>query len=152
MRFAIKKRDDAIGTEIDAFRGNITGLFDEFFHMKPTGFFDSYWDPALDMEEDEKNIYIRADLPGMDDKDVQVLVEGNMLTITGEKKLERVERGKSSKTIFAERCYGQFRRAVRLPEDVRAEKITAEMKKGVLHIAVPREKAEKAKQIKVAVR
>ncbi|MBN1532687.1 MAG: Hsp20/alpha crystallin family protein [Spirochaetes bacterium] len=152
MRFGIKKRDDAIGTEIDAFRGTITSLFDDFFNIKPTGLFDSCWNPAMDMEEDEKNIYIRADLPGMDEKDIQVVVEGNTLSVTGEKRLERVDKGKSSKTLLAERCYGQFRRTVRLPEDVQLEKISAEMKKGVLHVTVPKEKQEKAKTIKVAIK
>jgi len=101
--------------------------------------------PAVDMVEKENEYRISAELPGMDEKNVEVKLSGGVLTISGEKKEEREEKDKGYS--FSERRFGSFQRAFRVPEGVDADKIAASFDKGVLTIALPKtpaaQKAEK---------
>jgi len=142
MKFGIKRRDNTIGTDIDAFRRNMTHLFDEFFSMEPTGLFETAWHPAVDVEEDDKNIVVKADVPGIDEKNLNVNLERNVLTISGEKKEEKKTEGTGNRRIVTERSYGSFLRSISLPEGVKAEKITAQFKNGVLTVTVPKGKTD----------
>ncbi len=150
MKFGIKKRDETSSSEIDTFRRSISNLFDDFFSLKPVGFFDTDWVPAVDVHEDENGIYVKAEIPGMDEKNLAVDIQNNILTIKGEKNDERRE-SNNRRAIMTERRYGSFQRSIRLPDGIKADRITAEFKNGVLKIDIPREHVESAKKIKITV-
>jgi len=152
MKFGIKKRDDHVGTEIDVFRKNMTKLFDDFFNIETTGLFETSWVPAVDVEEDEKNIVVKADIPGIDEKDLNVQLENNILSISGEKKEEKRSENKDKKQIVTERSYGSFRRSIGLPEGIKPDRIKAEFKKGVLSIVIPKEKTVESKKVTIDVK
>jgi len=150
MKYGLKRRDNTIGTDIDSFRRSMTHLFDEFFSMEPTGLFETTWHPAVDVEEDDTNIVVKADVPGIDEKNLNVNVERNVLTISGEKKEEKKTEGPGKRQIVTERSYGSFMRSISLPEGVKAEKITAQFRNGVLTVTVPKGKTDGSRiQIKV---
>lgn len=107
------------------------------------------WSPAVDVAEDENKIVLKADLPDMDEKDVDIRVEDGMLTIKGERKFENEKKEKNFHRV--ERRYGAFSRSFALPEDVDQEKISAAYHKGVLEVTVPKtaKKPKNARTIKV---
>jgi HSP20 family protein len=98
--------------------------------------------PRMDMAETDDSIEITAELPGVDEKDLDVSVEGDVLTIKGEKKSESEEKKKDYHVV--ERSYGSFRRSIRLPGVVDPEKVKAAFEKGVLKVTLP--KPQEAKQ------
>ncbi len=148
MTFAIKKRNN--GSEVEAFRRSISNIFDDFFNMKPSSMFDPEWVPAIDVHEDGKGIYIKADVPGIDEKNLEVSIENDILTIKGEKS-EEFRQGDDKIALIMERSYGSFQRSIRLPESVKADNIKAEFKHGVLKIDIPKEKAAETKKIKINI-
>ena len=103
--------------------------------------------PTMDIAETDKDIEVTVELPGMQEKDVQLNLTDNVLTIRGEKKNEREETKKDYHLI--ERSYGSFTRSVALPAGVDADQIRAEMTKGVLKIAVTKPAPAQAKKIDV---
>lgn len=109
----------------------------------------SEWLPLVDIIEDEKEYLIKAELPEMRKEDVKVTVENGVLTISGERKLEKEEKGKRYHRI--ERAYGSFVRSFTLPDDADADKVSAEFKDGVLKVHVAKSEAAKPKQIEVKV-
>lgn len=131
-------RDDAYDP-FTAFRRDVDRVFDDFF----TGFGSSAlrsWsgsvNPTIDATETEKDVVITAELPGLDEKDFEVTLTGDLLTIKGEKKSEHEERNGGS--YYAERRFGSFSRSLRLPFEVKDEKVDATYQKGVLTIRVPK--------------
>ncbi|KAI9008185.1 heat shock protein Hsp20, partial [Gaertneriomyces semiglobifer] len=88
--------------------------------------------PRVDFTETDKNYVIKADLPGLDKKDVNISVQDDVLTISGERKNEREE--KDDKRHLVERSYGKFSRSIRLPIDVQVDDAAASMEHGVLQI------------------
>jgi HSP20 family protein len=106
--------------------------------------------PAVDVVEKDKEFAITAELPGLDEKNVEVKLANGCLVISGEKKDEREEKEKGY--YFSERRYGSFRRAFKIPEGVDADKIEAAFDKGVLTVKLPKtdeaQKAEKKIDIK----
>ena len=108
--------------------------------------------PAVDVVEKDKAYEITAELPGMDEKDIELKIAGDTLTITGEKHEEKEEKRKDY--YLSERRYGSFRRAFLIPDDVDTDHIDASFKKGVLTVALPRkagaEKPEKRIEVKSA--
>jgi HSP20 family protein len=106
------------------------------------------WAPLVDITEDEKEYLIKAELPEVKKEEVKVSVQDGVLTISGERKYEKEEKGKKYHRI--ERAYGSFSRSFTLPEDADAEKVACEFKDGVLKVHVP--KSEKAKPKKVEVK
>jgi HSP20 family protein len=125
------------------FWGNDTDLLDRYFTR------DYAWTPAVDIEEDEKQYLVTMDLPGLDKKEVDIKLDGDVLTISGEKKDEKQENGKNYHRL--ERYYGKFERSFRLNEDVNKEQIEANFKNGVLRIALPKVEKAQPKQIQVKV-
>lgn len=103
----------------------------------------------VDVSENEKEIEICAELPGMDEKDVEVVLREGMLTIKGEKKAEREEKKKDY--YMMERQFGNFQRSIRLPETIDQDKIKASFDKGVLSVVCPKlaTAAVKEKKIKI---
>ena len=139
-----------------AFRREMNRLFDEFFSapfdLAPFGGFGerlSLFSPDVDVTESDKDIKVSAELPGMDEDDIEVTLSHNVLTISGEKKAEKEDKGKNYYRM--ERTYGSFRRDIPLPCEVEADKVEARFKKGVLTITLPKtpEAQRAAKRITV---
>ncbi len=151
MQLGIKKRDNSYGSEIDAFRRSISNLFDDFFSIKPVSLFETDWMPSIDVHEDANGFYVKAEIPGMDEKNIDVNIENNFLTIKGEKTEEKRE-GDDKRYLVTERKFGSFQRTLRLPEGIKTDKIKANFKNGVLTIDIPRDKAEEPKKIKINVK
>ncbi len=107
------------------------------------------WSPQVDVYEDDKGIRVKADLPGVEPKDVDVRVEGNILTIKGERSEEKEEREENRQRT--ERFYGSFQRSFSLPEYADTDNINANFKNGVLQVSVgcKPEAQQKRKQIEV---
>lgn len=129
-------------------------LFDESFRTMPrTGSEEDWslgaWSPAVDIYEQNGNIVLKAELPGVDDKDVEVKVENNVLTLRGERKLEGEVKRENYHRI--ERAYGGFTRAFTLPSVVDTEKIKADFKDGVLRMTLPKKEEARPKQISIEV-
>ena len=104
--------------------------------------------PSMDVTENDKQIEITAELPGLEEKDVQVNVVDNVLTIRGEKKAEKEEH-KDENHWLLERSYGSFSRSITLPAGVTADDIKASIAKGVLTVTVPKPAPAQAKKIEV---
>ena len=111
---------------------------------------DVGWSPRLDVSETEDGLEIVADLPGMEKKDIQVSLDDDLLTIKGEKKEEKESKDKRYHTI--ERRSGSFYRAVRLPIEVKKDKVEANFKDGVLTLRLPRSKEEKRKVAQIEIK
>jgi HSP20 family protein len=121
-------------------------MFDRF-PAWPWGDREPGWAPAVDMVDHDDEIVLRADLPGLDEKDVEVTVQDGTLAIRGERKEEKEE--KKQDYYYSERCYGAFARTLALPASVEPEKVKATFKKGVLEVHLPKTKAAKAKKIEI---
>lgn len=103
--------------------------------------------PSMDLSENDKEIEITTELPGLEEKDIQLNVADNVLTIRGEKKNEREETKKDYHLV--ERSYGSFTRSVQLPDGVNADNIKAVMSKGVLKVTVPKPAPAQTKKIDI---
>jgi HSP20 family protein len=103
--------------------------------------------PTIDVAETDKEIEITAELPGLEEKDVEVNVADNVLTIRGEKKAEKEEKDKNYQIV--ERSYGAFARTIELPDGVDPDAIKASIAKGVLKVTVPKPAPAKAKKVEV---
>jgi len=130
-------------------RKEIDEIFDNFFRgfeLEP--YFGRWRDgftPNVDVVEDDKEIRVSAELPGMDEKDIEVTLNRESLTIKGEKKEEKEDRGKDFYRV--ERSYGSFQRVIPLPCEVEEDKAEATFRKGVLKVRLPKT-AEARKAVK----
>jgi HSP20 family protein len=106
--------------------------------------------PKVDVAETDKDIEVTVELPGLDEKDVEVTLADGVLTLKGEKKSERKEEGKGF--YVAERSYGSFHRSIALPEGVDAEKVSAEFSKGVLTVKAPKLPEVQSSVKKIAIK
>jgi HSP20 family protein len=106
--------------------------------------------PAIDMSEDEKSYKISAELPGIDAKDIDVSVSGDMLVLKGEKRQEKDEKDKNYH--FSERAYGSFQRAFELPSSVDRDRVAADFSKGVLTITLPKTAEAQKPQKRIEVK
>ena len=125
-------------------------FFDRFFGdfgLSVPFFEEREWVPAFDVSESDKELIIKAEIPGMDKKDINITVSDGMLTIKGEKKHEKKEENEHYHRV--ERRYGAFSRTGRLPREVKAAKVDATYKDGVLSIKLPKSEAAKPKKIEV---
>ena len=107
------------------------------------------WAPAVDIYETENELVLKADLPDISEKDLDIRVENNMLTIRGERKFE--QKVEHDNYLRVERSYGSFSRRFTLPNSVNTETIKAEYRNGVLTVEMPKRAESKPKQVKVAV-
>ena len=107
------------------------------------------WTPSVDIYETENELVIKADLPDMNEKELDIRVENNTLTIRGERKFEQTV--KEDNYLRIERNYGSFSRSFGLPNTVNTEAIKADYKNGVLSVELPKSAESKPKQIKVNV-
>jgi len=108
------------------------------------------WAPSVDIEEEDDKYKIKADLPGVDKKDIDVKMENGMLSIRGEKHTE-TESGKGSKRHRTERFHGSFARSFTLPDSVDADKVDAAYKNGVLTLVIPKAEQARPKSIDIKI-
>jgi len=137
--------------ELGSFRREMDNLWGRFFGEAPLGkTFTEEWSPTVDISERKNDFLIKAELPGVDEKDIAVSISADILTIKGEKKKEEEE--KDEHHYRAERYYGSFERSFRIPTGVKADKIDATFDKGVLRVTVPKVEEAKKKEITVKVK
>ncbi|MGA2090764.1 MAG: Hsp20/alpha crystallin family protein [Endomicrobiales bacterium] len=114
------------------------------------GLLESDWNPTIEIQESKDNVVVVADLPGVAKEDIDVAVDGDLLTIKGEKKQEK--EAKEKDFIRTERFYGSFTRSITLPCAVEATAVDAQYKDGVLKLVLPKIEEAKPKQIQVKVK
>jgi len=125
-------------------------MWERFFGEMPTVEpFPREWTPSLDVSETKNNIVVKAEAPGIDPKDIDISLTGDVLTIKGEKRQEKEEKDENYHRV--ERSYGVFARSVRLPLEVQSDKIEASYKNGILKITLPKSEEAKKKEIKITV-
>src|ERR1700752_5432275 len=105
--------------------------------------------PPVDVYEDEHNVSLKIEVPGIDEKDIDVRIENNTLTVHGERKFEKEEKEENYRRV--ERQYGSFTRTFTLPPTVDQDSVQADYEKGVLKIKLAKKQEAKPKQIKVSV-
>ncbi len=135
--------------EVSRLRNEMDRLWDEYFGpgrraLKPL---EEVWMPAVDVSETTDKITVKAEIPGMEAKDIEISMVGDTLTIKGEKKVEKEE--KEENYHMVERSYGSFSRAMKLPALVDADKVEATYKNGVLTVVLPKKEEVKPKAIEI---
>lgn len=105
----------------------------------------------MNVSETENELRISAELPGVDEMDVEVTLEGDVLTIRGEKKFEEERGGEKENFHFVERSYGSFQRSVQLPYTVKGEDVRAEFRNGVLTLTLPKSEQQQRRKIPIGV-
>ncbi|HOS40561.1 MAG TPA: Hsp20/alpha crystallin family protein [Spirochaetota bacterium] len=151
MKWGLSKRENKQNQGIDSFRREIQNLFDDFFTVGPSSLFDAAWAPSIDIEESDTAIHIKAEVPGIEEKNLSVSIENNMLIISGEKNEERKEEGTDKRYVVSERRFGSFHRSIQLPENIKSDKISAKFKNGVLAIDIPKDETAQPKMITIDV-
>jgi HSP20 family protein len=125
-------------------------LFDDFFEgfgpLATAPGFESFGAgvPSVDVSETDQEVHVEAELPGVDEKDLEVTLADGVLHLRGEKKFEKEQKEKSFHRV--ERAYGSFQRSIPLPADVDESKVDAVFKKGVLHVTLPKTKQAQARR------
>ncbi len=122
---------------------------DSFFRFPGEESSLATWAPAVDIYEEGDNLVLKADLPDINEKDLDLRIENNTLTLRGERKFEK--KVQEENYLRVERRYGSFSRSFSLPNTVNTEAIKAEYKNGVLTVVLPKREESKPKQIKVAL-
>jgi HSP20 family protein len=141
--------------ELERMEHRMRDLFDRF---RDEGFFGAWdwdrpfrkmegWEPAIESHVENGNLVVKADLPGIDPKEISISVTGNQLTIEGERKEE--EKKEEKDYVYRELSYGKFSRTMELPAGVDADKVKAEYKDGVLKVTMPAPKEIAAKKIQI---
>jgi HSP20 family protein len=142
-------------SRFEPFRGvttlqdQINRLFGDAFERQGEESSLTSWAPAVDIFETEHELVVKADLPEIDPKELDIRVENNILTIRGERKFE--SKVSQDKYLRVERAYGSFSRSFSLANTVNSEAIKADYQNGVLTLTVPKREEAKPKQIKVNV-
>jgi HSP20 family protein len=132
--------------EVTSLRDDMDRLFDSMIGRYPAEH-TAIWAPALDVEETKDAVIVRTELPGMKKEEIKISVSGDELCISGERRHEAEEKGKTFHRI--ERAYGKFQRSLVLPADVQGDKAKAAYTDGVLELTLP--KSEKAKSHEIAI-
>jgi HSP20 family protein len=136
--------------ELNTLQDRVNRLFHESFSGgRDESLATSSFAPAVDVYEDEHNVTLKIEVPGIDEKDIDVRVENNTLTVHGERKFEKEEKEENYRRV--ERQYGSFSRTFTLPNTVDTESVSADYEKGVLKIKLAKKAEAKPKQIKVNV-
>ena len=131
-------------------RNRINRMFNDSF--MPTSHGDdslslSNWKPAVDIYDNDESIVVQAEMPGVDKKDIDISVKDGILTLTGERSVDKEEKEKN--VYVVERAHGRFLRSFALPGEVDPEAIKAEYKDGVLKVEIPKSEKSKPKRITV---
>jgi len=147
-------REMALPSDIFSMQRDINRLFDNFFRGGPAWeegeLAPSAWLPAVDVAEQENEFLVKVELPGVNKDDVKITLQNNVLTVKGEKKQEKEAKGVDYHRV--ERSYGSFCRSFTLPSTVKADRIDASYKDGILSVTLPKAEEAKPKQIEVKVK
>jgi HSP20 family protein len=134
---------------VNTLQDQINRLFNEAFEHGSEESNLTTWAPAVDINETEHELVVKADLPGVDTKDLDIRVENNVLTIRGERKFEK--KVNEENYLRVERAFGSFSRSFSLANTVNPEGIKADYQNGVLTLNIPKREEAKPKQIKVNI-
>ena len=148
-----KEGEIAPGNPLTEFKSEVDDLFNRFFGSSswlPGPYFSKGFTPAFDVSETDEDILVKAELPGVDPKEIEVNLVGSTLTVKGEKKEEHEEKTENMHCV--ERSFGSFSRAVTLPCEVKEDKIEATFKDGVLNLKLPKSEPAKKSSIKIDVK
>jgi HSP20 family protein len=147
-------------TDIDhpfySLQREMNSLFDNFFRgfdLTPRGLMSGgagIITPSVDVKENDKEFIIKAELPGVEEKDIDVTVTSDSVTIKGEKRKEQEDKDKNY--YYMERSYGSFSRVIPLEAEIVAEKAEASFKNGILDIKIPKNQSAKAKGTKIPIK
>jgi HSP20 family protein len=135
--------------EFSTLQDRMNRLFRDTYGSEEDSLTTTSFAPPVDVYEDEHNITLKVEVPGIDEKDIDVRLENNTLTVHGERKFENEEKEENYRRV--ERRYGSFTRSFTLPNTVDAENVTANYDKGVLKIQLAKKSEAKPKQIKVNI-
>ena len=139
--------------DLSEIQSEMNRLFDGFFgrpsQVGQVGGMERVWAPAVDMYETKDELVITAELPGLTEKDIQLSITGDMLTIRGERRWD--QEVEQENYYRGERWFGKFERALPLPIPVQAEKVKASYRDGVLTVTLPKAEEIKPKEIKIDV-
>ena len=138
--------------ELTSLQSEMNRLFNTFFDSPSTGGGGNgvrRWIPAMDLVETEDHFVLKADLPGMNEGDVNIEVEDNVLTVSGERKSEHEDKREGYYRV--ERSFGSFRRTLTLPEGVDPEAVNATFDKGVLEVRIPKPEERKPRRVAIQV-
>jgi len=148
-----REEDNGATTALSRLHDEVDNLFSRFFEDPFGGTYgmtrQMAWAPLLDVSETDDEIQVSAEIPGIDPKEFDIAVTGNVLTISGEKKEESEER--KGNVFRSERRFGSFRRSITLPDTVDTEKVSADYDRGVLTVHLPKTEKAAAKRIPVSV-
>jgi HSP20 family protein len=136
--------------ELSTFRREMDGLWDRVFGGEPfSRRFVGKWSPTVDVSEAKNELLVKVELPGLEAKDIEISISGDLLNIKGEKKKEEEE--KDEHHHYDERYYGAFERSLKLPFNVKTEKVETTFDKGVLKIKLPKAEEAEKKEIKIEI-
>jgi HSP20 family protein len=135
--------------EVHSLQQEMNRLFSSFFDTPAGGNGPRRWIPAMDLVETEEHFILRADLPGLTESDVDLSLEQNVLTLSGERKTEQEEQREGYYRV--ERATGAFSRSLTLPEGVDGDAISATFDKGVLEVRIPKPAARKPRKLQIQV-
>ncbi len=136
--------------DIMTLRDRMNRLFEDLMStpkLEESEIIQSTWSPAVDIYETENELVLTAELPGIDEKDVEIKIEDNTLTLKGERKFEKETREENYHRI--ERAYGSFYRSFSLPNYIDQDKISAEFENGLLKIHMPKKPEGKPRKVKI---
>lgn len=150
LRREIDRLFDEFASDFGFGRGRSLFDWSPFRHVESPRLAGGLIAPRVDVSESDKQIKITAELPGMSEKDVELILTDDVLTLKGEKTEEKEEKDKDYH--LSERTYGSFRRSFRIPENVNAEKVAAAFKNGVLTVTLPKTKRAPKREKKVNIR
>ena len=139
-------------SELRSFQEDFNRIFNSAlprFFSGEEGLLGGNWAPSVDIYEDENSITLEADLPGLKPGDFNLSIENYRLTLSGERKFEKENKGDNWRRV--ERSYGRFTRSFSLPSTVNVDAVNAEFKDGVLRVTMPKKEEVKARQIQVTV-
>jgi HSP20 family protein len=137
--------------DFERMRRETDRFWDSFFEVGPRRRTEEggEWFPSLDVSETKNDLIVKAELPGMDPKDIDISLSDGTLIIKGERKQEKEEKEENYQLI--ERSYGSFTRSIRLPKEVKRDKISASYKNGILKVTLPKSEEAKTKEVKIKV-
>ncbi len=135
--------------EMMSMRESMDRLFEDFFSRRPRAAAPLVWQPAVEIFETEGEVVVKAELPGIDPKNVSVTVTAEGLTIKGEAKAEHEDKGRNY--YRRELRYGAFQRTIPLPAEVKSDETKATFRNGILEVKVPKAERLRPKTVKVEV-
>jgi len=131
------------------FRGDLNRVFSDFFDETAESVVTKF-NPAVDLVDTRDALQVKVELPGVKKENVEISLKDDLLTVKGEKKEEKEEKGENR--YYVERSYGTFARTLTLPSLVKSDQVKATFEDGILEITLPKAEEEKAREVKVEVK